>query len=140
MSRFNLLYRSFIAHLRSFFYSPSISPDSPSLSLIFIHDSKQRGMYHVSPSIDHLAHALGCCTVENVDDALLTVIATVQSSSVTPTERLVTHKLTDLVSFNEAQRVLSQAKASEDAPSSQTLSAEEYADGLPYDKSGPTGI
>lgn len=111
MSRIVLLYRSFIAHFLSFISSPSIPSDSSPLLLIFIHDSQQRGMYHVSPSVEHLAHALGCCTVENVEDAFLTAIANVSASSVSPITSHVTLKLTDIPSFIEAQRVLSQAKA-----------------------------
>ena len=90
------------------------SPSSPlSLSLIFIHDSSNIGMYHVSPSTDHLAHALGCCSVENADDAFLTVIASVSGSSVKPipSKSRSTLKLTSVPSFIEAQRVLSQAQA-----------------------------
>ena len=84
-----------------------------SLFLIFIHDSSNRGMYHVSPTADHLAHALGCCSVENVDDAFLTPVAQVSGLYVFPIEesQRITQKLTSIPAFVEAQRVLSQAKA-----------------------------
>ena len=87
----------------------SISSSSP-LFLIFIHDSNDVGIYHVSPSVTHLAHALGCCSVENADDAFLRPIATVSGSSVSPID-IPSTKLTSHPAYLEAQRVLSQAKA-----------------------------
>lgn len=86
-------------------------PPSVPLYLIHIHDSSGSGLYHVSPSVSHLAHALGCCSVSNADDAFLTSIAIVNGSSVSPIDVHEPIKLTSHPAYIEAQRVLSQAKA-----------------------------
>jgi len=86
-------------------------PPSTRLYLIHIHDSSGSGLYHVSPSLSHLAHALGCCSVSNADDAFLTSIAIIEGSFVCPIDVHEPIKLTSHPAFVEAQRVLSQAKA-----------------------------
>jgi len=86
------------------------SDPSETLLLIFVHDTENKGMYITAPSIEHIAHALGCCDTSNAHEAYLTVIASIKSKSVSPLSRQATVPLINHPAFKEAQRVLSLAK------------------------------